>query len=166
MFATVIEANYISKKEDLFASFRLTEDDEKNIREFGKDERIGEKIIKSMAPSIYGHEDIKTALALALFGGESKDDQQRKHRIRGDINVLLLGDPGTAKSQFLKYHVGVVLLLSVEICRENSTPSCVYYGTGCLCCWAHCICTEGSNYEGVDFGGRSSCAGRSRCLPH
>jgi DNA replication licensing factor MCM2 len=61
------------------------------------------KLIKSMAPSIFGHEDIKTALALALFGGESKDDQKNKHRIRGDINVLLLGDPGTAKSQFLKY---------------------------------------------------------------
>ena len=55
-----------------------------------------------MAPSIYGHEGIKTAIALSLFGGVSKD-VGGKHRIRGDINVLLLGDPGTAKSQFLKY---------------------------------------------------------------
>lgn len=45
---------------------------------------------------------MKKALALAMFGGESKD-VGGKHRIRGDINVLLLGDPGTAKSQFLKY---------------------------------------------------------------
>jgi DNA replicative helicase MCM subunit Mcm2 (Cdc46/Mcm family) len=60
------------------------------------------QIIKSIAPSIYGHEDIKTAIALAMFGGQEKN-VQGKHRLRGDINVLLLGDPGTAKSQFLKY---------------------------------------------------------------
>lgn len=67
-----------------------------------RDERISKRLFKSIAPSIYGHENIKTALALSLFGGEAKDIK-RKHRIRGDINVLLLGDPGTAKSQFLKY---------------------------------------------------------------
>lgn len=59
------------------------------------------QIVKSIAPSIYGHEDIKTAIALAMFGGQEKN-VKGKHRLRGDINVLLLGDPGTAKSQFLK----------------------------------------------------------------
>ena len=103
VFGTIIEANYIAKKEDLFAAFKLTEEDEKQIRELSKQERIGEKLIRSIAPSIFGHEDIKTAIALALFGGECKEDNKDKHRIRGDINVLLLGDPGTAKSQFLKY---------------------------------------------------------------
>ncbi|KAJ3265850.1 MCM DNA helicase complex subunit [Chytriomyces hyalinus] len=102
VFATVIEANHISKKEDIFASFKLTEDDHKKIRELARDERIVQRIIKSMAPSIYGHDDIKTAIALAMFGGVAKNPQG-KHRLRGDINVLLLGDPGTAKSQFLKY---------------------------------------------------------------
>ncbi|RKO92165.1 MCM2/3/5 family-domain-containing protein [Blyttiomyces helicus] len=102
VFATVIEANHISKKEDMFASFRLTEEDHRQIRALAKDERILQRIIKSIAPSIYGHEDIKTALALAMFGGVFKNPQN-KHRLRGDINVLLLGDPGTAKSQFLKY---------------------------------------------------------------
>lgn len=80
----------------------MTEEDVRAIRTLGADKRIGKRIIKSMAPSIYGHEDIKTAIALSLFGGVAKDIN-RKHRIRGDINVLLLGDPGTAKSQFLKY---------------------------------------------------------------
>ncbi|KAJ3865653.1 MCM-domain-containing protein [Lentinula novae-zelandiae] len=102
VFSTIIEANHVNKKEDLFAAFRLTEEDEKEMRALSRDERIRKRIIKSIAPSIYGHEDIKTAIALSLFGGVSKNIND-KHHIRGDINVLLLGDPGTAKSQFLKY---------------------------------------------------------------
>ncbi|KDR75810.1 hypothetical protein GALMADRAFT_211235 [Galerina marginata CBS 339.88] len=102
VFSTIIEANHVNKKEDLFAAFRLTEEDEREMRNLAKDERIRKRIIKSIAPSIYGHEDIKTAIALSLFGGVPKDINH-KLRIRGDINVLLLGDPGTAKSQFLKY---------------------------------------------------------------
>merc|ERR1712203_967840 len=62
----------------------------------------GERIVASIGPSIFGHEDIKRGLALALFGGQAKDKSE-KHKVRGDINVLLCGDPGTAKSQFLKY---------------------------------------------------------------
>src|SRR5258708_14622551 len=102
VFSTIIEANHINKKEDMFAAFRLTDDDETKIRQLSKDERIAKRIVKSIAPSIYGHSDIKTAIALSLFGGVPKDIN-KKHRLRGDINVLLLGDPGTAKSQFLKY---------------------------------------------------------------
>ncbi|KAI9208361.1 MCM2/3/5 family-domain-containing protein [Polychytrium aggregatum] len=102
VFSTVIEANYINKKEDQFASYKLTEEDERSIRVLASDPRIRQRIIKSIAPSIFGHEDLKTAIALAMFGGVAKNPQG-KHRLRGDINVLLLGDPGTAKSQFLKY---------------------------------------------------------------
>ncbi|KAG9134675.1 hypothetical protein Leryth_001001 [Lithospermum erythrorhizon] len=102
VFATVIEANYITKKQDLFSAYKLTQEDKEEIEKLAKDPRIGERIMKSIAPSIYGHEDIKTAIALAIFGGQEKN-VEGKHRLRGDINVLLLGDPGTAKSQFLKY---------------------------------------------------------------
>ncbi|KAH8522358.1 hypothetical protein H0E87_003111 [Populus deltoides] len=102
VFSTVIEANYVTKKQDLFSAYKLTQEDKEEIEKLSKDPRIGERIIKSIAPSIYGHENIKTALALAMFGGQEKN-VEGKHRLRGDINVLLLGDPGTAKSQFLKY---------------------------------------------------------------
>ncbi|ONK58662.1 uncharacterized protein A4U43_C09F15380 [Asparagus officinalis] len=102
VFATVVEANYVTKKQDLFAAYKLTDEDKAEIEKLSKDPRIGERIVKSIAPSIYGHEDIKTAIALAMFGGQEKN-VKGKHRLRGDINVLLLGDPGTAKSQFLKY---------------------------------------------------------------
>ncbi|KAI8566371.1 hypothetical protein RHMOL_Rhmol02G0035500 [Rhododendron molle] len=89
VFATVVEANYVTKKQDLFSAYKLTEDDKEEIEKLSKDPNIGEKIIKSIAPSIYG-QDIKTAIALAMFGGQEKN-VNGKHRLRGDINVLLLG---------------------------------------------------------------------------
>lgn len=102
VFATILEANHIVKSHDQLAGFRLTEQDEREIRALSKDPDIVDKIVASMAPSIYGHTDIKTAVALSLFGGVSKVAKGGLS-IRGDINVLLLGDPGTAKSQVLKY---------------------------------------------------------------
>uniref|UniRef100_A0AAX7VDQ6 DNA replication licensing factor MCM2 n=1 Tax=Astatotilapia calliptera TaxID=8154 RepID=A0AAX7VDQ6_ASTCA len=102
VFATVILANHITRRDEGVAVAELTDEDIKAIVALSKDERIGERIFASMAPSIYGHEDIKRALALSLFGGEPKNPGG-KHKVRGDINALLCGDPGTAKSQFLKY---------------------------------------------------------------
>lgn len=102
VFATVIEANYIRKMEDAHADMELTDDNIVEIRHLSKDPRIAERIFASIAPSIYGHSNIKRAIALALFGGQFKEVGE-KHRIRGDINLLMMGDPGTAKSQFLKY---------------------------------------------------------------
>lgn len=102
VFATVIIANHILVKDSKQVVQSLTDDDVSTIHKLSKDPRIAERIITSMAPSIYGHDFIKRALALALFGGESKNPGE-KHKIRGDINLLICGDPGTAKSQFLKY---------------------------------------------------------------
>merc|ERR1719210_2005893 len=102
IFATVIMANHIAKRDEKGETDRMTDDDIKAITQLSKDERIGERIIASIAPSVFGHDDIKRALALSLFGGVSKNPQE-KHKVRGDINVLLCGDPGVAKSQFLKY---------------------------------------------------------------
>ena len=102
VFATVIMANHIAKKDNANAIKALTDDDIKAIVALSKDETVAQRIVASIAPSIYGHEDIKRAIALSLFGGETKNPGQ-KHKVRGDINVLACGDPGTAKSQFLKY---------------------------------------------------------------
>ncbi|KAJ3561705.1 hypothetical protein NPX13_g8842 [Xylaria arbuscula] len=102
VFATILEANNIVKAHDQLAGFRLTEEDEQEIRKLSRDPQIIDKIVNSIAPSIYGHNDIKTAVALSLFGGVAKI-AKGSHHVRGDINVLLLGDPGTAKSQVLKY---------------------------------------------------------------
>lgn len=102
VFATILEANNVVKSHDQLAGFRMTEQDEHEIRKLSRDPNIVERIVNSMAPSIYGHTDIKTAVALSLFGGVAKTTMGA-HHVRGDINVLLLGDPGTAKSQVLKY---------------------------------------------------------------
>lgn len=106
IFATVIIANHVVRNDEKAATDAMTEDDIKAINALSKDERIGERIIASIAPSVYGHDDIKRALALALFGGVTKNPGD-KHKVRGDLNVLLCGDPGTAKSCFLKYVQGI-----------------------------------------------------------
>ena len=72
VFSTLIEANHISKKADRFAAYALTEEDKEEIQKLKQDPRIGDRIIKSIAPSIYGHSHIKTALALSMFGGQEK----------------------------------------------------------------------------------------------
>ena len=112
VFRTVIEANYVQKQQDLFTTLQITDDDRKNFRKMAKHPQIAQRVIGSIAPSIYGCEHVKTALAMAMFGGQEKN-VNNKHRIRGDINVLLMGDPGTAKSQCLKY-------------TEKTAPRAVY----------------------------------------
>lgn len=102
VFSTVIFVNHLTVKDSKQIIQSLTDDDINGIIKMSKDPRVADRIIASIAPSIYGHNYIKRGLALALFGGESKNPG-KKHKVRGDINVLICGDPGTAKSQFLKY---------------------------------------------------------------
>lgn len=102
VFATVIIANHLLVKDSKQVVSSLTDEDISTIQRLSKEPRIAERIFSSMAPSIYGHDFVKRSLALALFGGESKNPGE-KHKLRGDINVLVCGDAGMAKSQFLKY---------------------------------------------------------------
>lgn len=67
-----------------------------------KDQNIYQKIQESIGVSIFGNEDIKKAISCLLFGGSSKLLPDNT-KLRGDINILLIGDPSTAKSQFLKF---------------------------------------------------------------
>jgi len=76
-------------------------EEEEKIRELAKDPWIHRKIINSVAPSIYGYEHVKEAITYLLFGGVPKTLPDIT--IRGEMNALLIGDPGTAKSQLLQY---------------------------------------------------------------
>ena len=78
--------------------------------------------MKSIAPSIYGHEDIKTILALSLFGGVSKD-LNRKLRIRGDINVLLLAVPTLEGGAFILADKGTCLIDELDKMNDSDRTS-------------------------------------------
>lgn len=80
----------------------LTNDEEDSFRRLATDPDLYEKIGRSIAPSIFGASDMKKAIACLLFGGSRKRLPDGICR-RGDINILMLGDPGTAKSQLLKF---------------------------------------------------------------
>jgi replicative DNA helicase Mcm len=97
----VVDANNIFSKESSFYEMSITKEQENEIVNLSKDPKIYEKLIASVAPSIFGFEEIKEALLLQLCGGVQK---VRKDGIisRGDIHVLLVGDPGSGKSQMLK----------------------------------------------------------------
>ena len=81
---------------------RFTAEEEEEFRRLAAKPNVHEILAKSIAPSIYGSEDIKKVVSCLLFGGSRKILPDGLTR-RGDINVLLLGDPGTAKSQLLKF---------------------------------------------------------------
>ena len=78
-----------------------SQEEEEKILALAKDSKVHKKIMNSIAPSIYGYEHIKEAIMYLLFGGVSKSLPDIT--VRGEMNALLIGDPGTAKSQLLQY---------------------------------------------------------------
>jgi replicative DNA helicase Mcm len=101
-FELAIEANNIIALEETFEELDISDEDEKQILELSADEKILDNLARSIAPSIWGYEEIKKSLVLQLFGGIRKihADGQKS---RGDIHILLIGDPGVAKSQMLNF---------------------------------------------------------------
>lgn len=87
-----LDANYVESVETEWEELVITPEDEQKILELAKDPMVYEKLIASIAPALYGLEDIKLAVALQMFGGE-EHIQADKSRVRGDIHILLVGDP-------------------------------------------------------------------------
>ncbi|MBN1134656.1 MAG: minichromosome maintenance protein MCM [Methanosarcinaceae archaeon] len=100
----VLHANSIEYTDKEFDELEISPEEEEQILALSRNPRIYSKINDSIAPSIYGYEDIKEALALQLFSGVPKNLPDGS-RVRGDIHMLLVGDPGIAKSQLLRYMV-------------------------------------------------------------
>ncbi|MBN1677210.1 MAG: minichromosome maintenance protein MCM [Candidatus Thermoplasmatota archaeon] len=102
LFEIHLDINSIEYEEKEYEEVLITPEDEIKIVEFAEAPDFFDRVIASISPTIYGYDQEKEALALQLFGGVSKlmDDGTR---IRGDIHIALIGDPGTAKSQILRY---------------------------------------------------------------
>jgi replicative DNA helicase Mcm len=101
-FNLYLEANFVDVVGKETEVVEITREDEKKILEASKDPFVHRKLIMSLAPSIYGYGEIKEGILYLLFGGVSKHLPDGVS-IRGDLNTLLIGDPGTAKSQLLQY---------------------------------------------------------------
>src|SRR5882672_5137997 len=110
---TLIVANNIvllsSKSGGGIAQTPLTDSDIRTINQLAKRRNIFELLSQSLAPSIFGHDQIKKAVLLLLLGGAEKNLPNGTH-IRGDINLLMVGDPSTAKSQLLRYVLNIAPL--------------------------------------------------------
>merc|ERR1711979_33045 len=129
----------------------MGEDKQQEILKLSQDPNIRERFIASMAPSIYGMRHVKTAIATSIMGGQPKITPG-KHRIRGDINTLIVGDPGLAKSQFLKY-------------VEQTFPKAVYTtGKGASAVGLTAALTRDENGEWALEGGAMVLADDGMCL--
>ena len=102
LFEIFLSAVSFERKKDDYEEIVITEEDEELILATSRDPALFPNFIASIAPTIYGMEPEKEALTLQLFGGVVKVLPD-KTRIRGDIHIMLVGDPGTAKSQLLRY---------------------------------------------------------------
>ncbi len=105
-FELAVEANNIIPMEETFEELDISEEDERQILELAEDPKIFENLASSITPSIWGYEEIKKSLVLQLFSGVQKvmTDGQKS---RGDIHILLIGDPGVAKSVTLGFMANI-----------------------------------------------------------
>merc|ERR1712012_59340 len=98
---TYLEAHKIVKMSKAEEEIDTSEMSQDELKDLASGEDFYDKLSSSIAPEIYGHEDVKKALLLLLVGGV--DRQPAGMKIRGNINICLMGDPGVAKSQLLSY---------------------------------------------------------------
>lgn len=123
LFKTTILANNVvllsSKSGGGVAAATITDTDLRNINKIAKKKNLFELLSQSLAPSIYGHDYIKKAILLMLLGGMEKNLENGTH-LRGDINILMVGDPSTAKSQLLRFVLNTAPLAIATTGRGSS----------------------------------------------
>jgi DNA replication licensing factor MCM7 len=99
---TYLECHHITQHKKAYDDIVLAQSTVRHMNELERSGQLYDILARSIAPEIFGHVDVKKALLLQLIGGVTKEMGDGM-RIRGDINVCLMGDPGVAKSQLLKY---------------------------------------------------------------
>ncbi|CAO3660541.1 unnamed protein product [Umbelopsis ramanniana] len=122
-FRTVILCNNINllstKADGGISSPIITDKDIANINMISKQRNVFDQLSQSLAPSIWGHDYIKKAVLLMLLGGMEKNLDNGTH-IRGDINMMMVGDPSTAKSQILRFVLNIAPLAIATTGRGSS----------------------------------------------
>ncbi|XP_073300471.1 DNA replication licensing factor MCM7-like [Primulina huaijiensis] len=103
---TYLEAMSVTHFKKKYEEYELRGDEEEQIARLAEDGDIYNKLAQSLAPEIFGHGDIKKALLLLLVGAPHRKLKDGM-RIRGDLHICLMGDPGVAKSQLLKHIINV-----------------------------------------------------------
>ncbi|KAJ3344687.1 Mcm2-7 hexameric complex component [Entophlyctis luteolus] len=116
---TYLLAQNIVHQKKQYAQMVLDSATSDRIRELTMTPDLFTVLAKSIAPEIYGHEDVKKALLLLLVGGQSKVTEDGM-KIRGDLNICLMGDPGVAKSQLLK-HISTIAPRAVYTTGRGSS---------------------------------------------
>jgi len=123
LFKTVLLANNVvllsTKSGGGVATATITDTDIRNINKIAKKQKLFDLLSQSLAPSIYGHDYIKKAILLMLLGGMEKNLENGTH-LRGDINILMVGDPSTAKSQLLRFVLNTAPLAIATTGRGSS----------------------------------------------
>ncbi|KAI9824402.1 MAG: MCM DNA helicase complex subunit [Thelocarpon impressellum] len=123
VFRTLIVANNVillsSKSGGGVAQAAISDTDVRNINRMSRKKNVFELLSQSLAPSIYGHDHIKKAILLMLLGGMEKNLDNGTH-LRGDINILMVGDPSTAKSQLLRFVLNTAPLAIATTGRGSS----------------------------------------------
>ncbi|MFH1442885.1 MAG: minichromosome maintenance protein MCM [Candidatus Micrarchaeota archaeon] len=113
VYEKLLEVNHLERMEKEFEALEISESETKELLELSRKPDLVDVIVKSVAPSIYGHEEVKLAIALQLFGGNYNKVLPDGKKIRGEIHALLIGDPGTSKTTLLMY-------------VKNLAPKCIY----------------------------------------
>jgi replicative DNA helicase Mcm len=106
LFDIMLNVNSIEREKEEFEDIEISPEDVEEIESVAGDEGVFRKLINSICPTMYGLDMEKEALVLQLFGGVAKKMKDGT-KIRGDIHMLLVGDPGTGKSQLLWYMSGL-----------------------------------------------------------
>ncbi len=119
MFKTKVLCNNISVLGTDVGGVTLSADDVRVAKELGARPDVLDVLARSFAPSVFGHDHIKRALVLQLLGGCEKNLENGAH-LRGDINILMVGDPSTAKSQLLRAAMGIAPLAISTTGRGSS----------------------------------------------
>ena len=122
-FRTLMIGNYVyvlsNKAGGGISQLPLTDLDIRHINKIARRDEVFDLLAQSLAPSIFGHEYLKKAVLLMLLGGQEKNLANGTH-IRGDINILMVGDPSTAKSQMLRFVLNTAPLAIATTGRGSS----------------------------------------------